>query len=118
MINGRCSLHNNPNTSEVEECGAAAAGTNYAPWGVTADTNGAFTTTWQVFSDELLDTTLKLTAVGQSSGLKAESVFTDASSVKTVTVGPQIGSLTYGPAGSAKYNVTVTHKRDGASGAI
>src|ERR1043166_315133 len=51
----------------------------YAPWDVTADANGGFSTTWYVFTDDLLGTTLELTATGKSSQLVATATFTDGS---------------------------------------
>src|SRR5436190_9073954 len=48
------------------------------PWDVTADSNGAFTAEWLVQEDSL-NQFLLLTADGQSSGLHAETTFTDGS---------------------------------------
>jgi Ig-like domain-containing protein len=51
----------------------------HAPWIVVADDNGNFTTTWIVPPDEdELGATLLTTADGQTSGLHAETTFTDA----------------------------------------
>src|SRR5262249_34208542 len=53
-------------------------GTAYEPWEVTADADGNFTTTWFVFSDELANTTLQLTSIGESSALTAQATFSDS----------------------------------------
>jgi hypothetical protein len=37
----------------------------YDPWGVAADTNGGFLTTWLVFSEDLVGATLELTATSR-----------------------------------------------------
>lgn len=52
-------------------------GAEFAPWTVTADDSGNFTTTWTVTSNEL-GMTLQLTATGVTSGLVAQTTFTDA----------------------------------------
>jgi hypothetical protein len=103
-IYGQGFLPNETVTNQVEEIVGPAAGTSYAPWGVTADTNGAFNTTWQVFSEDLLDTTLKLTAVGQSSGLKAETIFSDSASIQSATVNG-LSSVTVTPGATISASV-------------
>src|SRR6185437_10078974 len=51
----------------------------HQPWTVVADANGNVNSFWLVPGDEdELGATLKLTAVGQSSGLTASVTFTDA----------------------------------------
>jgi hypothetical protein len=52
-------------------------GAEHLPWEVTTDANGNFTTTWFVTDDEA-NTTLQLTATGESSHLVAQVTFTDA----------------------------------------
>src|SRR5881409_3871427 len=91
-------------SNQVVQVEGPAPGTAYEPWGVVADTNGNFATSWYVFSDELLNTTLRLTATGQTSGLIAETTFTDASSDAnngsgTMTVSPT--SVTAGSTGNS-----------------
>src|SRR5262245_18152853 len=49
-------------SNQVVQVEGPDAGAAYEPWGVVADSTGNFTTSWYVFSDELLDTTLRLTA--------------------------------------------------------
>src|SRR6185503_13106067 len=65
-------------SNQVVQIAGPDAGAAYEPWGVVADTNGGFETEWLVFSDELLNTTLELTATGQSSGLIAKTTFADS----------------------------------------
>ncbi len=65
-------------------------GEEHAPWTVAADAGGNFTATWFVTFDEL-DMTLHLTATGQTSGLVAETTFTDGNASDgsgTMTVTP------------------------------
>ena len=52
-------------------------GPEHDPWTVTADTNGNFTATWYVTSDEA-NMTLQLTATGLTSGLVAQTTFMDS----------------------------------------
>src|SRR6266536_560564 len=47
-------------SNQVVQVEGPAPGTAYEPWGVVADTAGNFATSWYVFSDELLNTTLRL----------------------------------------------------------
>uniref|UniRef100_UPI00321782C3 T9SS type A sorting domain-containing protein n=1 Tax=uncultured Draconibacterium sp. TaxID=1573823 RepID=UPI00321782C3 len=49
---------------------------HYLDWNVTADSNGSFSSWWDVTEDEL-NTELVLTALGQSSGYKEQVFFTD-----------------------------------------
>src|SRR5437667_4178275 len=50
----------------------------YAPWDVVADENGNIETTWYIFSEDLVGSTMQATATGQTSGLTASATFTDA----------------------------------------
>src|SRR5262249_34858413 len=59
--------------NQIVQVAGPAAGTAYAPWTAQADANGTFTTSWLVFSDDLIGTTLQLTSSGQSSGLSAST---------------------------------------------
>jgi hypothetical protein len=52
-------------------------GAEHDPWQVTADASRNFQTTWFVTSDEA-GATLQLTATGLTSGLTAQTTFTDA----------------------------------------
>jgi hypothetical protein len=59
--------------------GDDATDPSHQPWTVVADGSGNVSSTWTVPSDaDELGATLKLTAIGGSSGLHAEWVFTDA----------------------------------------
>src|SRR6266540_1266504 len=58
--------------------GTSDGGAEHQPWEVTADENGNFTTTWHVCEDDCVGATLKATADGQTSGLHAETTFTDS----------------------------------------
>ncbi|MGN6249403.1 MAG: MBG domain-containing protein, partial [Ginsengibacter sp.] len=82
----------------------------HQPWTVVADANGNVSSTWLVPADEdELGATLKLTAVGGSSGLSASVVFTDGVSYANESVGSQAASLVYGTASSTTfvYNIKV-----------
>ncbi|HVE61633.1 MAG TPA: T9SS type A sorting domain-containing protein [Chitinophagaceae bacterium] len=58
--------------------GTPDSGEDHEPWTVNADANGNITTTWHVCEDDCLGSLLKLSAQGQSSGLKTSKLFTDA----------------------------------------
>ncbi len=55
------------------------SGEEHDPWTVTNDASGNFQTTWYVTYDEL-GATLELTATGLTSGLTAQTTFTDGAS--------------------------------------
>jgi hypothetical protein len=57
--------------------GGAEGSAGHAPWNVAADADGNFTTSWFVNPDDSLGATFLLTAVGNSSGLQAQTTFTD-----------------------------------------
>ncbi len=57
----------------------AEGGTGHEPWSVVADSFGNFTTSWFVDPDDSAGSTFLLTATGNSSGLVAETTFTDGS---------------------------------------
>jgi hypothetical protein len=99
-------------SNQIVQIVGPAVGTAYAPWEAVADTNGGFVTTWYVFTDELLNTTLQLTSTGESSVLTAQTTFTD-STTATISVGAQSGTPTYGTVGTATYQVTVTGSGSG-----
>ena len=44
---------------------------SYQPWDVVADENGNISTSWYIFSEELVGATMQATATGQTSGLTA-----------------------------------------------
>src|SRR5213075_1669126 len=58
-----------------------------------------FLTSWLVFTEDLLDTTLELTSIGQTSGLKAQATFTDG--VVSISVDFPADGGTYNAAGYA-----------------
>ena len=58
--------------------GTLSTGDDHLPWTVLADPDGAFVTTWHVCEDDCVGSTLRLTAVGQTSGQTAEAFFTDS----------------------------------------
>src|SRR5262249_31867487 len=66
----------------------------HQPWQVLADAEGAFQASWFVTLHEL-GATLQLTALGDSSGLKAQTLFTDAT-VTPATGGAAIPADTAG----------------------
>jgi len=51
--------------------------TAYEPWDVVANENGNISTSWYIFSEELIGATMQATATGQTSGLTASTTFTD-----------------------------------------
>jgi hypothetical protein len=71
----------------------------HQPWTVIADASGNVSSSWVVpLNEDELGATLKLTADGQSSGLHAEWIFTDASfSYATNTSGGYSNSLSLSP---------------------
>src|SRR5690348_12550761 len=80
----------------------------HQPWTVVADASGNINSTWLVPGDaDELGATLQLTAVGQSSGLTASVVFTDATGISNLTIGSQNGTLTYGTIGTATYHCSM-----------
>ena len=69
--------------------GTEVGGAGHDTWNVTADAVGNFTSTWFVDPDDSAGSMFKLTATGNSSGLVAESVFTDGSAnLDTCANGP------------------------------
>ena len=88
-------------------------GSEYEPWTVTADANGDFQAMWLVTTNEL-GATLQLTAKGLSSGLTAQTTFTDGD-YGTLTVGSQTGSLAYGSTATASFGIALSGKTGGNS---
>ncbi len=69
--------------------GTAEGGEGHEPWNVTADAFGNFTSTWFVDPDDSAGSMFRLTATGTSSGLAAETIFTDGSAnLDTCANGP------------------------------
>ena len=58
-------------------------GEDHEPWHAVADSSGNIFTTWHVCEDDCLGKLLRVTAIGQSSGIEAESFFTDATVTTT-----------------------------------
>ncbi|RTY88012.1 hypothetical protein EKL32_25520, partial [Flavobacterium sp. GSN2] len=90
------------------------SGEDHGSWQVTADASGNFVTTWHVCQDDCLDSTLRASATGQSSGYYADVVFTDAN-LSNFTVGAQSGTLTYGIGGTVTYTFNVTANNSAGS---
>src|ERR1019366_4071340 len=67
------------------------------------------------FSPDLYDINVRfyLTAVGSQSGLQAQNTFTDSITFKSITVGTQSGTATYGTGASPTYTVTAGYKGSG-----
>jgi MBG domain-containing protein/Big-like domain-containing protein/Kelch motif protein/galactose oxidase-like protein len=80
---------------------------------VSADNQGNFV--FMQFAPQSIDIgrSFTLTAVGQVSGFSAQTSFSDAPRIASVTVGSQTGTLTYGTAGSATYTVTPVRGNNG-----
>ncbi len=91
-----------------------STGADHEPWAIVADEDGGFTTTWHVCEDDCVGATLKATADGQTSGLHAETTFTDSPKVGSVTVGAQ-SPADLCPGSSATYTVTVSRGSGGGS---
>src|ERR1041384_2902711 len=68
--------------------------------------NGSISTNWFV-EDQYANSSLLLTATGQTNGAVATTEFTDSPRVGTVTVGSQSGVLISGLAGSTSYTFDV-----------
>ena len=72
-----------------------------------ADSLGSFRNEEYVIEDHDLGTTFTLSGVGETSGLTAQTTFTDSPKVGSVAVGAQSGALCSGTEGSVTYTVTV-----------
>src|SRR5712671_388211 len=82
-----------------------------------ADSLGNIRSDEYLVEDEDLGTTYTLTAAGETSGLRAQIIFTDSPKVGSAVVGAQSGSLCFGTAGSVTYPVTVNRgSGSGSSG--
>jgi hypothetical protein len=57
--------------------GTADSGEDHLPWTVSADENGQIISSWHVCEDDCANSVLDLRAVGKTSGLKAEVLFSD-----------------------------------------
>ncbi|WP_216823559.1 YDG domain-containing protein, partial [Niastella vici] len=91
-------------------CNTVASDSSYFPWSVVADANGDFVTNWTVCN--CVGDSLRLKATGQTSGYIAYAYFTDGS-LKSISVGPQLNSITYGSSGTVSYVVTFTATGNG-----
>src|SRR5262245_61352124 len=109
LITGTGFLPSEAVNNQVVQVEGPDAGTAYDAWAVVADTNGGFTTSWFVFTEDLLNTKLELTAIGQISGLKAQATFTDAK-LWSAHIAPT--SANSGVA--VTYTLTVTNQSTGA----
>ncbi len=82
----------------IPDTGDNNTSTAHDPWTVTADDFGNFVTTWLVpFDQDELNATLQLTATGQTSGLPAQTTFTDAGNAPSA---PTAVAVTLNPANS------------------
>ncbi len=80
-------------SNQIVQISGPAPGTVYEPWEAVADTNGNISTSWFVFTEDLLDTTLQLTSLGESSGRMAQTTFKDASvNISFATTGLPAGA--------------------------
>src|SRR5439155_13866238 len=71
----------------IPDTGDNNTSTAHQPWTVVADDAGNFSTTWDVpFDQDELGATLQLTATGQTSGLTAQTTFSDSGDVQSVTL--------------------------------
>ncbi|HEX6883860.1 MAG TPA: HYR domain-containing protein [Planctomycetota bacterium] len=96
----------------VHADGTPNSGADHDPWSVVADGNGGFVTTWHVCEDDCIGQLLLATADGQSSGLHAETTFTDApcaqfgTGVVSSVVGNDASScVVFSPGGIDNYDV-------------
>ena len=80
-----------------------------------ADDNGNFQNSELVVDEAHLGATFLLTATGQTSGITAQTTFTDSPKVGSVVVSGQAGTLTSGIAGTATYTITVARGTGGGS---
>ncbi len=64
--------------NQIVQVEGPAVGTAYAPWDAVVDPDGNYHTNWYVFTDDLIGTTLELTATGQTSRLVSKATFADA----------------------------------------
>ena len=95
--------------------GISNDGENHDSWLVEANSNGDFITTWHVCEDDCINSTLIATADGQTSGLHAEVIFTDAPRVNTVSVNPVSYNVCIPSSGSVikTYTVSATRGQNG-----
>ena len=80
-----------------------------------ADDNGNIFNNQFSPDDHDANITFTLTATGGSSGLQAQTTFTDAITLDSVTVGSQVGTVTTGTAGSASYAICVDYHGNGST---
>jgi Bacterial Ig-like domain (group 3) len=70
---------------------------SFEPWDVVADDNGNIETSWYIFSEEFIGATMQVTATGQTSGLTASAIFTDARNWVLTFAGTGTGTVTITP---------------------
>jgi hypothetical protein len=97
------------------------SGPEHDPWPVTADGNGNFQTTWYVTYDEA-GATLQLTATGLTSGLTAQTTFTDSATITKPSLNVSADTAATGGTGvyTALGNIVLTEgaNRDVGTGNI
>src|SRR5439155_8737544 len=87
-------------SNRVVQIAGPSAGTAYDPWEFATDTNGNFATFWYIFTEDFIGATFELTTVGLSSGLKAQTRFSDAA------FNAQLQGLSFGSTDWSSGNVT------------
>jgi hypothetical protein len=91
-------------------CNTVMADSSYLPWSVVADASGGFVTNWTVCDCD--GDSLRLKAIGQTSGSIAYAYFKDANNgpavISSVVVSSPSGPRIYGTGGTITYTVTVT----------
>jgi len=87
----------------------------YPDFAFTTPTDNQGNFTFMQFAPQSIDIgrTFTLTAIGQASGFSAQTSFSDAPRIGSVTVGSQTGSLTFGTVGNATYIVTPVRSGNG-----
>ncbi|MBN2634983.1 MAG: hypothetical protein JXR61_01850, partial [Prolixibacteraceae bacterium] len=86
---------------------------HYLDWDVTADSNGSFSSWWNVTEDEL-NTSLVLTALGDSSGYREQVFFTDGQrDLSSLAIGTQNTTIVYGSSGNPTFSVQVNTTASG-----
>jgi len=90
----------------IDELFVGGLETFVAEWSdMTTDDSGNFTTIWYIWGDDFFGSTLRATATGQSSGVKAMTVFTDGPPPTGIApVSPPVGG--FGIDGDLKANAT------------
>ncbi len=89
------------------------AGADQEAWLAVADAAGDLRTTWHVCSQGCLNRAFELTAIGQISGLMANTKFTDSAHIDSVVVGAQ-SPAAFAPGAKVTYPISFTSHGSGA----